>query len=81
MVAARIEKTIAVVVKAKQLAMNSLLRSSADKAPQFGMTSCPCTRSPFPPPRGTYQFGGAPTGYCSRSNTEPLTHWLSSLAK
>lgn len=28
-----------------------------------------------------YQFGGPPTGYCSRSMTVPVTHSLSSLAK
>lgn len=29
----------------------------------------------------SYQFGGAPTGYCSTSRIEPVTSSLSSLAK
>ena len=29
----------------------------------------------------SYQLGGAPTGYCSTSSTEPVTSALSSLAK
>jgi len=60
--------------------MNSHLRWPADKAPLFGVTICVLTRC-FLLLKPTYQFGGAPIGYCSKSNTAPVTHSLWSLAK